>query len=463
MYHINDDGDVGTCRAKQGKCPFGSLDQHFTTKEAARAFYETQQAKPKITSARAVGEPFTYDFPERNLALAKDSIAKANKRLEKAGLDERFTYTLEHYIDTSDDRIGGTQLYVPRVKMTVNTPSIKFDDYLFLAAVEKADAGFVVKTATGVDLAGYTPDNLKCEACGKAIGRQKTYLIEDKDGRVIQVGSSCVKNYFGVEPKGLWALTYEPLARAEANDSWGARTNIFDSAIPTEEVLAWALAVSEGGEKFVSGSSARNWGTSSTAETVRSAMNSSDTKWTQKVYEDSRKYLPEARRIVEILKKSDQSTDFGRNLATIASGEHTRWQHMNILVGGLSVLAREKRAAAKAAHNEKWGAPAKGYMGSVGDDIKGRKLKVYSVNHTVETDPYSYYGGEREKTRVTLRDEDNHVVVWWANKRVDVEPETELTMLGGKIKKHGEFNGDDQTTIGGRVRFEDPVTDEVDS
>ncbi len=41
LYHVNPKtGDAGECRSKKGKCPFGSADEHFTSKEAARAAFE---------------------------------------------------------------------------------------------------------------------------------------------------------------------------------------------------------------------------------------------------------------------------------------------------------------------------------------------------------------------------------------------------------------------------------------
>lgn len=461
LYHINPEtGDVGKCSAKAGNCPFGSLDSHFTTAEAARASYEkTQLSKVNITGSRPDGGAMTYDFSERNLPLAEDSVAKANKRLEKAGVEERFSYTIEHYMDKMQNRLNGLDIMEPRVKMTINTPAVKFDGYTFLAAVEKIEAGFVVKTATGFELNGFTPDNLKCDACGKAINRQKTYLVEDSEGKMIQVGSSCIKNYFGVEPKGLWSLTFDPLARATDSDSWGSPIGFTDAALPTEAVMAYALAISNGGENFVSGSTAYNYGGLSTADRVRDAISGTDSKYRAEVQVEAEKYTKEAKDLVEKLKKTDQSSDYGRNLSVISTGEYTRWKDMNILVSGLSAIAREKREAAKKEHAAKWGVAKSGFMAPIKTPLKGRKLRVYQVQHSSQDDPYSYYGGEVSTTKVVLRDEDNHEVIWWAKRHVDVEPDQEVTLTKGTVKKHGSYRGVDQTTIW-RAEFEEEKRDE---
>lgn len=45
MFHVNQEtGEVGNCEAKKGGCPFGNLDAHYTTAEAARYAYEQTMA-----------------------------------------------------------------------------------------------------------------------------------------------------------------------------------------------------------------------------------------------------------------------------------------------------------------------------------------------------------------------------------------------------------------------------------
>ena len=43
-YHINSDGEAGACRAVEGNCPFSSEDEHFTSLDAARKFYENKMS-----------------------------------------------------------------------------------------------------------------------------------------------------------------------------------------------------------------------------------------------------------------------------------------------------------------------------------------------------------------------------------------------------------------------------------
>jgi len=465
MFHVNPEtGDAGKCRAAKGKCPFGSLDEHYTTAEAARAAYEeSQTAGERITGAHNTGEPITYSFSENRLPLAEAAIVKANAKLEKAGRSERFTYTTEAFMETKPkNRYSRVPVMEAKVRFTLSTPAIAFEGYTFLAVVEKAEAGLVVKQATGMNLYGYSPENLSCDACGRAMTRQKTYLVEDKDGKMIQVGSGCVKKFFGVQPEGLWALTFDPIEREQDSDRWTRLEDVKSEAVPTETVMAYALAASDGGEKFVSRSAAEAYGNDSTADTVKSIISTRDEGYAATMQAEAQKYIDngEAKKLLKTLQQSDTSSDYGRNLSVISNGEHTRWKDMAILIGGLSQIAKEKRKAAKAAKEAEWPKAAPGYAAAIDESFAGKELKVRDVVHTVQDDPYSYYGGEITTSRVMFRDADNHEIVWWSSKKIDVQPGQELKVKSGKVKAHKQFAGDDQTVLT-RVKLDIPVKEEA--
>lgn len=51
-YHINAKGEPGRCRAKDGKCPFGSESEHYENKSDARFAYEKKLEEIEFTSNR---------------------------------------------------------------------------------------------------------------------------------------------------------------------------------------------------------------------------------------------------------------------------------------------------------------------------------------------------------------------------------------------------------------------------
>lgn len=80
----------------------------------------------------------------------------------------------------------------------------------FVASIELLDSGdSVVLTAPGYDKAipahYYTTQKNHCDHCGHNRQRRRFFLVE-KDGELLQVGSTCVKEFVGVDPARLLAV-----------------------------------------------------------------------------------------------------------------------------------------------------------------------------------------------------------------------------------------------------------------
>ncbi len=57
-FHVSTDGNPRVCTASKGNCPFGGDENHYTSKEAARAAFEASEAIPESTSKKTTfGEP----------------------------------------------------------------------------------------------------------------------------------------------------------------------------------------------------------------------------------------------------------------------------------------------------------------------------------------------------------------------------------------------------------------------
>ena len=51
-YHVSTDGNPRVCTASEGKCPLGGNENHFTSKEAARAAFEESVATSESVSKK---------------------------------------------------------------------------------------------------------------------------------------------------------------------------------------------------------------------------------------------------------------------------------------------------------------------------------------------------------------------------------------------------------------------------
>jgi hypothetical protein len=453
-YHINPaTGNVAACKATK-QCPFGDLQKdHYTSAEAARAAYEAKMAEKSASAEEPAqdssGETVYRILPAQQEAAIK-SLQKANRRLERYGIADRFEYSFEEKFAVK--KLDGMELADPYFELTVNTPTIGLAGQRFLAAVTQEDGGFITRTGAGVELNGWRPTSMLCEHCGQHRARAKTYLIEGSDGERKQIGSSCVQAYLGVKPEGLWALGYEPIdlpAPAEGGISLPA------SAYhrPVDDTLAYALAVSNGAESFVSRAAAQNFEKVATADAVTSALfgtDKNDASWRREMAELAEKYKADGTvaKVRKHIQELEGMSDYAVNLRTLASGEWVSPRSSTLLVSGLASYRRTLTIEKKAAGPQL----AAGFAGHVGEKLAGRTV---TVDRVVSTPSYNSYTRQDETShRVELRDEHNHRLVWWTSSAVNAEEGATLQLKGGTVKKHDSFNGVDQTILT-RVKFEE--------
>src|SRR5665647_3052826 len=100
-----------------------------------------------------------YDIPSARLHDAIAKIDTANRKLERAGIDNRFTYETQEYLQkTTRDAYGFPQdTYELRTKLTLSEPKIAYNGWEFVAALDATEHGFIARTAPGQDLAGWRP------------------------------------------------------------------------------------------------------------------------------------------------------------------------------------------------------------------------------------------------------------------------------------------------------------------
>lgn len=95
-FHINPKtGNTGICKAENGKCPFGSADEHFATRNEARASYEKKQEsfehfhwKSKMPATKgaytlAVYDPMSEEIGVKEL-WGNPVFGKFAERMDKA-------------------------------------------------------------------------------------------------------------------------------------------------------------------------------------------------------------------------------------------------------------------------------------------------------------------------------------------------------------------------------------------
>lgn len=446
-YHINPDGEAKVCSATV--CPFGSDTIHGESVSEVRRLYEDKQKSvlfpvQKKESNGDVDNP-PYLVPMHMLDEARATIDKANRRLSRQGISEQFEVTEEVYNQISADRYGN-EVSRQFMKFHLNSPSFSYKGYDFLAVVDREDGGLVTRTGRGVELDGWRPEDQACDHCGQARHRSKTYLVKGPDGERHQIGSTCVESYLGIKPEGLWALGLNPLEKKfDDDEEFKKYFNSGPVQRPVDYTLAMALAVSDNGERFISRSYAMDNEISSTSDILGSAiegLNSSDDKWRDEMNAKAKEYIENGRvaEIKKVIEDMDGNSDYAVNLKTIASGEWVSPRASNTLI---SVLAVERKKKQQETNNAKW---TSGYAAPIGEPMKGKTVKIVENRVSEVVDNYNY-GGTKLKSQIIMQDENGHQLMWWASRKIHVDEGTEVELTSGKVTKHSNFRGIDQTVL----------------
>ncbi len=376
-----------------------------------------------------------YTFPASKLADAVNRIEKANRKLARAGVDERFTYTVEEFIDEDEN---GNKFSM--VSLQMSHPSLSVAGWDFVAAVDATpDGDIVTRVLPGQELNGEKPSEQLCEHCGSNRRRKATYMLRNGDGEFKQVGSNCLESFLGVTPKGLWALSYdmEEMGKIDKERRYGGP----DTVLSLQKTVAYALAVSDGGNNFMTRNSAESYGTSSTADEVRRQLFDFRLKADEKV--DPTPYMEKAAKIIKETPITGDN-DYASNMRTILKTDNLGVKQMGMAVSVIAAANREKWLAEKA--ETKANAPKSvGFLGAKDTKIKDFSGVIKRIDH--------YDGDYGTSTRLIMTAPDGKEVVWTASKYLSLEEGSTVKLKSATIKGQGSYNGNDQTILT-RARIE---------
>lgn len=377
----------------------------------------------------------TYDVATADAPTAVKVIARANKRLEAAGVTERFTYTATPYEKTLAD--GPLFRKVSRTVFAVTPPKLFLGDYRVLAKVEEAPSGgLMAYTFPGVELHGWRPASMECEHCHKTRKRSRVYVVEDSQGNRTTVGGSCLELYTGFAPEGLWALEWSSLDRYSDPD-WEKGTYSYEVSYEKKAALAHGFALIE---KY--GYRKASYYTGSTRDQIVLLL-------TAKKLEGDEAF--DAPDLLEVAKTVDTATleadirtlvgavdnDWATNLITVLEADFVEDRHLGILASGIWAAVKEKARLAAIAEFEQ------GYAGPIGSTLA---TEATVLAHQPLRD-------ETGRTRVVMKSIDGHRLVWNTSSR-KLPPVGARIYLEGAVKFTGTFGAMMNTYVSRMKWFE---------
>lgn len=386
-------------------------------------------------------QPVEYDISAANIDVAKRKIDAANRRLAKAGITERFEMTVEPYSKTQKEPNTGRLIKLDRAKVILNRPRIAYDGYTFAARIDTTESGrLIAMSAPGVELDGWQPTSMTCDHCGTNRSRKNVYVVRDEAGEYKVIGSSCLENYTGVHPQGLWVLQWDDLAELQSEDDLspgGGGWSHGHVAAPTDDVLAVAAATAQVQGSYQSRYSDRP----TTGLTSEVLFATADTKEQRDLHGAIRRAADQVD--VEELKAdirealAGEDSDWARNVLMLMDEDAVGDRHARLLASAISAVERLR------AKKRERATIAEGHLAPVGEKVENVPARVLALREFS-----SYYGVRaRTTTLVKMQAASGHIVTWWASNPPKLDEGDEVVIDRATVKKHDEYDGQDQTVV----------------
>jgi hypothetical protein len=375
------------------------------------------------------------------LDATKAKLAKINDRAAKRGFTGLIDLAVERVEVTTTDDFGfqRTDVFFD-VALSGEPP--KFDGWTFLATLDwDQHAGLIVRTIPGVG--EIDRDSLQegwCDHCRTHRQRNNTFLVRHEDGRQVQVGSTCIKDFLGWNA-GVVVLYADDVIEQLGFGGFGGQPD----AVSTKYALAvaWALIKLDGYKP------ASNFGATTKGDVI-------DVLWPPRTMPLQRR--EELARIAvladEAMVRAQECIDWVLNDMT-GHGDYVK--NLKAIVGAdfvtmrnIGVLASAPQAWAKALHRtliEK-AATVSEWIGAAGD----------KVTFTAVVNDIRYVPGQFGPSIVlyTMQTPEGNVVKWFSSAGTLGDKVGETFTLKATIKALEEFRGVKQTLVT-RAKILQPV------
>jgi hypothetical protein len=392
-------------------------------------------------------------FDAKFIRDAEAVVAKLNARALKAGITDQLTTT--HSV-TQVQRRSAALPDLPSAEYDVCTfvvlgEPLKLNGWEFIATLTwDAEAGCITRPVPGIvaDLSQHR-DATRCDHCQTNRRRNDTFVVRHDDGRQLQVGSSCLEAFLGLNPTR--ALFWVDIERT-VNEAVGGFSGGGERRTPVETLLAFTAAASAIWG-WTSRSKASELEKLSTVDLVLGAL-----------YPASGRFGDVDReRCAQIVAhlQGDQAGALARAQATLAyirsddfngTSEYVRNLKALLAEGVTSVGTRNAALAASAVscyvrHTDRARERAQAATTRVVSQHVGQvKERLRDLVLTVVAEPRFIDGEYGTSTLIIWADKAGNTFKWFASGTHDVEVGQVFTVTG-TVKKHETYNGIASTVL----------------
>lgn len=398
------------------------------------------------TTTTETTAPTAYRIPAHRLSIFTTRFEALQRRAVKLGCEAPQAHVGELAVQKVTERDpfdGETYVtYLEYYPVTVTGTAPSYSGWTFLAVVDYEAAAPTFRKTPAADAfevpVRYRETGPICEHCQVDRRRTETFILRHEDGRVVQVGRQCIRDFLGHHtPEHIAALA---AFEAQVRDCLGCEADEMALGVgpfvpEVESFLSWVVwSINRWG--WVSRKASSDFGRRATASCAEEAFE----KYLKACREGrgDRAAKPgdlEKARAAEVLGWARQIgdgetrtlSDYEHNLKTICSLGRVGSKHFGLVASAVPAFDREvaRRKAVKSEH-----------VGEVGERLRGVRVFVDRVIGLAD----SAYG----TSIVVMRDLEGHAFKWFTTRVPDTGREYEMTAT---VKEHGEWQGTLQTIV----------------
>ena len=371
----------------------------------------------------------TYSIHPEHVSDLVGRLEKLAKRAVKLGV-EPLVWTVGDLRRELDPETNEVKIFRD-VAVTGTTP--RFEGWHFIASLEIYGGELLVTTAPGETVPeGFDRRDLahNCDHCRANRNRKQTYLLRHDDGRIVRVGSSCLKDFLGHNfPSGVarLLLDYDELGSFAAGlggGAWGADLVDFLSVA--------AMLCRAGG--YVSRTRGQDLQMTSTADATLGWF---DAQAKGKTVDDpSEQDRRTAQKAADWALAITPDSDYLHNVSVVARAGFVTFKTIGIAA---SILRAAELAAERAARDASAAnlAQTSRHFGVVGER---------SVWQATLIGCHSFDGQYGTTWIYKFATADGNAATWFSSRNAEIEIGTAY-WLTGTVKKHDSYRGTAETHL----------------
>lgn len=398
------------------------------------------------------------DIPVIKKSYLEKAIEKLNRKAVKIGCAPMtLTFDNEHVVEQKKNPITGVKMKLEMVTATLNYIIPIIEGYELIArldiypTVNEAEVMVSAVPEKIIPAKYQNANSIQCDHCGWKRNRNHSILLQHvESGEYKEVGSTCVKDFFGLDPRGFMmmaSINFEDIVGSIDDDKVFGDAGGGIWAYETEDVLSFAAAsivkwgwLSKGKAWELN----RKYDASyvSTAAHVSENLNPHPKMKESDMVDVVTEDIELAKKTIEYFTNLDpKHNDYLINCCKLIRIGYVPGKHLGIACSMITAyqrgVAKEEERAAKQAKEDAM--PDSEFQGEVKERLKGIQVTV-TYKRYFEND----FGGNHLYSFIDALG--NVYKTFYSGYGWSCEVD-EKVVIDGTVKKHNEFNGKKETML----------------